>query len=84
MGLTNTLEMLWQPPSEGQALGLHLGEEEEVEGAEEEEVEEAVAEDNRPLSLLSSSSPFPQQLTYATWELSPKSSKEKETKQTPL
>jgi hypothetical protein len=81
----NTLGMLWQPPSEGQALGLHLGEEVEVEEAEEEEeAEEAVAEDNRPLSLLSSSSLFPQRPTYATWELSPKSLKEKETKWTPL
>jgi len=55
-----------------------------VEEEEEEEAEEAVAEDNRPLSLLSSSSLSPQQLTYATWELSHESSKEKEIKQTPL
>ena len=80
--LTNTLETLWQPPSEGQALGLRL--EEEEEGEEEEEAEEAVAEDNRPLSLLNSLSPSPQQPTYATWELSHKSSKEKGTKRTPL
>jgi hypothetical protein len=80
--LTNTLETLWQPPSEGPALGLHLGaaaeEEEEEEGGE-----EAVAEGNQPLSLLSSSSLFPQQPTYATWEPSHESSKEKETRQTP-
>jgi hypothetical protein len=59
----NTLEMLWQPPSGGQTLELHLEEEAEVE--EEEEGEEAVAEGNRPLSLLNSSSPFPQQPTYS-------------------
>jgi hypothetical protein len=52
--------MPWQPPSEGQALGLHLREEVEVEEAEvEEEGEEVVAEGNQPLSLLSSSSPCP-------------------------
>jgi hypothetical protein len=79
--LTNALETLWQPPSEGQALGLRLAEVEEVEV--EEEGEEAVAEDNWPLSLLNSSSPFPQQLTYATWEPSHESSREKETRRTP-
>jgi hypothetical protein len=56
---------------------------EEEEEEEEEEGEEAVAEDNRPLSLLSSSSPSPQQLTYATWEPSHGSSREKETRRTP-
>jgi hypothetical protein len=50
----------------------------------EEEGEEAVVEDNRPLSLLSSSSPSQQWPTYTTWELSPKSLKEKETKRMPL
>ena len=53
--------MLWQLPSGGCALGLHLeeGVEEEEEAAEEEEGEEAVAEYNWPLSLLNSSSPSP-------------------------
>jgi hypothetical protein len=93
--LTNALETLWQPPSEGQALGLHLkaeaaAEEEVEEEAEEavaeveEEGEEVVAEDNQPLSLLNSSSPLPQQPTYTTWEPSLESSKEKETRQMPL
>ena len=80
--LTNALETLWQPPSEEPALGLHL-EAAEAEEEEEEEGEEAVAEGNRPLSLLSSSSPSPQQPTYATWEPSHGSSREKETRRTP-
>jgi hypothetical protein len=79
----NALGTLWQLPSEGQALGLHLGEE-EAEVGEEEEGEGAAAEDNRPLFLLNSLSLSPQQPTYATWELSPGSSKGKETRQMPL
>jgi hypothetical protein len=69
----NALETLWQLPSEGQALELHL-----EEAAEEEE-----GEDNQPLSLLSSLSPSHQPPTYETWKLSPGSSKKKETKLTP-
>jgi hypothetical protein len=82
--LTNTLGTLWQPLLGGQALGLYLGEEAEAEEAEVEEGEGAVVEDNWPLSLLNNLSLFPQQPTYATWELSPKSSKEKGIKQMPL
>jgi hypothetical protein len=66
-----------------QALGLRLAEVEVEEEEEEEEAEEAAAEDNRPLSLLSSSSLSPQRLTYATWEPSRESSREKETRRTP-
>jgi len=46
--LTTTLETLWQPLCEGQALGLCLGEavEEEVVVEEVVEAEEAEAEDN--------------------------------------
>ena len=74
--LMSALGTLWQPPCEGQVLGLRL--EEEV--AEEEEVE---AEGNQLLSLCSNSSPSQPPQTYKLWERSPASSKEKETKLTP-
>ncbi len=80
--LKTTLEMLWQPLCEGQALGLHLAVEEEVveEAVEGEEVE---VEDNRLLSLHSNSSLSPQPPIYESWGRFPESLKEKETRPTP-
>jgi len=68
--------MLWQPPCEGQALELHLGEAAE----EEEEEEEEEAEDNQLLSLHSNLSPSCRPPKCEPWERFPESSKEKETK----
>jgi len=84
--LTITLGTLWQPLYTGRAPGAHQAEEEAVEEVEE-AVEEAVeeeAEDNQLLSLRSNLSPSRPPLTYASWERSPTSSKEKETKPTAL
>jgi len=79
--------MLWQLLCEGQSLGLHLEEVEEVEVAEEEEVvegEEAEEEDNQLLSLCNNSSPSYWLLIYELWGCFPTSLKEKETRWMPL
>ena len=73
------LETLWQPLCEGQALGLHLEEGEEVV-----EGEEAEAEDNQLLSLHRNSSLSHLPLIYESWGRFPESLMEKETRPTPL
>jgi len=74
--LKTALETLWQPLCEGQALGLHL--------EEEEEVEEEEAEDNQLLSLHNNSFPSHWLPIYKSWGCFPESSKEKGTRLTPL
>ena len=83
--MKTTLETLWQPLCEGQALGLHL--EAEAEKEEEEVVvegEEVVEGGNQLLSLHNSLSLSHQPPIYESWKHFPKSSKEKEIRLMPL
>jgi len=81
--LMTALGMLWQPLSKGQALGLRPEEAVEEGGEGAVEGEEAEVGGNQLLSLHNNLSPSQQLPTSKSWEHSPESSTEKETKPMP-